>query len=180
MSSFEFGAPWFLSRYFAPLAPLLIVAAVSIVHDLFEAFGRYREVARSAAGIASVLLCATLLIRLLLPGVREQGHFQVVDWAEENVADEVWIGAVQTGTLGYWHDRTINLDGKVNPAALEALLTEGDVLDYVLRTEIEYLADWVGIAKWSEIEGREFGTVFETLVEDPERNLGVLGKRTDG
>lgn len=177
--SFEFGAPWFLSRYFAPLAPLLIVAAVSVIRDLFSAFGRYRDVALSAAGIASVVLCAALLIRLLLPGVREQGHFQVVDWVDENVADEVWVGAVQTGTLGYWHDRTINLDGKVNPAALEALLTEGDVLDYVLRTDIEYLADWVGIAKWSEIEDREFGAVFETLVDDPERNLGVLGKRTD-
>lgn len=28
-----FGAPWFLSRYFAPLAPLLIVAAVSVGLD---------------------------------------------------------------------------------------------------------------------------------------------------
>lgn len=175
--SFEFGAPWFLSRYFAPLAPLLIVAAVSVAHDLFSAFGRHRELVRSVVGIAALVLCAVLLARLLLPGVREQGHFQVVDWVEENVPDEVWVGAIQTGTLGYWHDRTINLDGKVNPAALEALLTEGDVLDYTLRTEIEYLVDWVGIAKWPEIEGRDFNKVFETLVEDPERNLGVLGKQ---
>lgn len=175
--SLEFGAPWFLSRYFAPLAPLLLVAAVSVMYDVFAVFGRHRDLARCAVGIAALLLCAVLLSRLLLPGVREQGHFQVVDWVEENVPDEVWVGAIQTGTLGYWHDRTINLDGKVNPAALEALLTEGDVLDYTLRTDIEYLVDWVGIAKWPDIEGRAFNKVFETLVEDPERNLGVLGKR---
>lgn len=40
------------------------------------------------------------------------------------------FGAPQTGTHGFFHDRTINLDGKANLAAPRAILDKGDVLEY--------------------------------------------------
>jgi len=178
--SLKFGAPWFLSRYFAPLAPLLLTALIATGLDLTRAFGRHRDLAMSLASIAALILCAGLLMRLTLPGVRTQGHFQVVDWVEGNVADDVWVAAVQTGTLGYWHDRTVNLDGKVNPDALVALQTEGQVLDYVIRTpKIRYLADWAGVADWARVPGTAFSNHFEVVVQDRASNLGVM-RRTDG
>jgi hypothetical protein len=123
----------------------------------------------------SMLLCLALQGRLLLPGAHVQGHFQVVAWVNHNVPAETWVGAVQTGTLGYWHDRTINLDGKVNPEALQARRERGSVLDYVVASRISYLADWVGIAGW--VDTGSFGEHFEVIVKDPVANLSVLRRR---
>ena len=146
---FYFGAGWFLSRYLSPLAPLLTVAAFCVAHAGVTRLAP-ADPARilRGLGVAALLVCFALLGRLLVPGVKEQGHFQVVDWVTANVAEDEWVGAVQTGTVGYWHDRTINLDGKVNPDALHVLLTEGHVLNYVVDSQITYLADWEGIATW--------------------------------
>jgi len=175
---FFFGAAHFLSRYLAPLAPLLIAASLVPLRDLGRALGRPQ--AAVAAGLAALALSVALLARLLLPGVHEQGHFQVVRWIEENVADETWVGAVQTGTLGYWHDRTINLDGKVNPEALAVLRREGHVLGYVSESEIDYLADWNGIAGWRENGHDLFDARFALIVDRPEENLAVYARTGPG
>lgn len=175
---FYFGAGWFLSRYLSPLAPLLTVAMLSGVLSLIA---RLTPIQKSRIvrgfGLLGLMLCFILLGRLLIPGVKEQGHMQVADWVTTNVPKDTWIGAAQTGTVGYWHDRTINLDGKVNPAALEAILKDGHVLNYVLQSPVEYLADWYGILTWVDPENprnSEFMESFEALVQDPETNLGVL------
>jgi hypothetical protein len=173
-----FGAPWFLSRYFAPLAPLLITAAVSVGLDLARRLrGAEAAPLAAGAGIGALVLSLLLSARLLLPGQHVHEHFQVVDWVEAHVAPETWMGAVQTGTLGYWHDRTINLDGKVNPAALAALRAKGDVLDYVVDSPIQYLADWTGLAEWVTRDNRRFSQAFEIELDAPDRNLSVLRRR---
>ncbi len=178
-----FGAPHFLSRYMAPLAPLLIVATIVVGLKLAEwSKGRITQPALHVAGIVAVLVSLGLLGRLLIPGVKDQGHFQVVEWVQQNVPEDVWVGAVQTGTLGYWRDRTINLDGKVNPNALRALKDEGDVLNYVVASEIQYIADWSGVADWPAKEnnqGQSFGRAFEVVVRDDAANLGVLRRKPE-
>lgn len=175
---FHFGAEHFLSRYLAPIAPLLVIAAVVAVVDLSRlvAGAKWRAFASGAALLAFALTGA-LLVFFATPEQREQGHFQVVGWVSENVDDETWVGAVQTGTLGYWHDRTINLDGKVNPTALAERLRIGTVLDYVTKSEIDVLADWAGIATWIDEERFGFAEAFEVVVNDPEQNLAVLRRR---
>ena len=171
-----FGAPHFLSRYLFPLSPLLVTAAVA--QTLWLA-ARWRwERTAELAMIASVLLAVALNLRLLLPGQLDQGHFQVVDWVQENVPDEDWVSAVQTGTLGFWHDRTINLDGKVNPEALEALMTEGHFFNYIAENpQIRWLADWYGMAAFGQEERGGFGDLFEVVVADQARNLAVLRRK---
>lgn len=174
-----FGAQHFLSRYLSPLAPLLIIASVSVALDLGRlVLPRSSELIARLYGIGGIAVSAVLLIRLLLPGVQEQGHMQVVRWVQQNVPDEAWIAAVQTGTLGYWHDRTINLDGKVNPEALEARRTEGHVLRYVAESDIDYIADWEGIGGWIERPEGGFAEAFELVIRDPEQNLAAM-RRTD-
>ena len=178
---FYFGAGWFLSRYLSPIAPLMITASVSV---LIWAAGwllpRRSMAVVCVLALAGLALCFALLGRYLIPGVKEQGHFQVVDWVTRNVPEETWVGAVQTGTVGYWHDRTINLDGKVNPDALQALLTEGHALNYILQSPVDYLADWAGIAAWTTTGNHgiaEFSSSFEVIVQDEARNLAVLKRR---
>lgn len=171
-----FGAPHFLARYTSPLAPLFIIAMVTVVRDLVQRLARARaEAVSSGLALGGLALSVALMLRLLIPGANVQGHFQVVNWVNANVAPDIWVGAIQTGTLGYWHDRTINLDGKVNPDALAARRATGTVFDYVKDSKIDYLADWIGIATWVDRDG--FGESFEIIVSDPEQNLGVLGRR---
>ena len=173
-----FGAPHFFSRYLAPVAPLLILASLVVLLDLARWTGRARAAALTAGvGLAGLVLSVLLLGRLLLPGVNEQGHFHVVRWVEENVPEDAWVGAVQTGTLGYWHDRTINLDGKVNPEALAARRSKGHVLGYVVDSEITYIADWHGVGAWAEDPRDGFSETFERVVDRPEDNLAVLKRR---
>ncbi|MEM6973143.1 MAG: hypothetical protein AAF577_10090 [Pseudomonadota bacterium] len=175
---FFFGASYFLTRYLAPLAPLLILASLVVLIDLARLVNAERARALIAGvGIAGLALGAVLSARLMVPGVKEQGHFQVVDWVDDNLPDETWVAAVQTGTLGYWHDRTINLDGKVNPAALIARRERGNVLGYLVASEIDYIADWHGIAAWSELTDDGFSESFELLVDQPAQNLAVLRRR---
>lgn len=169
----SFGARHFLGRYFAPLAPLLIVATIWVAMDIFSR----REVILRPLAIVALLLCIGLGVRYAMPGFRVQGHFQVVDWVEQNVDDAAWVAAVQTGTLGYWHDRTINLDGKVNPDALEARRTKGNVFDYVVESDIDYLADWAPIAGWVTRGHEAFADAFEVVVSDEKKKLGVLRRR---
>lgn len=168
-----FGVGFFLSRYFFPFSPFLALLGVTWAWRLLAAHAP-RGALPAAAAIALVLVAA-LDVRLYLRGLTHQGHFQVVEWVQQNVPPDVWVGAIQTGTLGFFHDRTINLDGKVNPRALEARLA-GRTQEYVLETEIEYLADWAGgIETWLAIPA--FQGRFALVVSDPDRNLAVLRRK---
>ena len=176
---FFFGAPHFMSRYLAPLAPLLIVAAVSVMISFIQSLMPKRtDMISAILGIGALLMSSALLVRLLLPGNHVHEHFQVVRWINSNVPADTWVGAVQTGTLGYWHDRTINLDGKVNPEALNALRRDGHALNYITAGPIVYLADWVGIAGWMQRPEAYFTDAFELVVSDPAANLAVMRRRT--
>ena len=175
-----FGAGHFLARYFAPLAPLMITGAVHTGLRLARLLRGRGGVAARGAGLTGVAISLALLARLTLPGTNEQGHFQVVDWVRANVAESTWVGAIQSGTLGYWHDRTINLDGKVNPHALRARRQQGTVLRYVVDSEISYLVDWPGIASWAARGAGGFDRSFELVLVDREAGLAVLHRRAEG
>ncbi len=172
-----FGAPHFLGRYFAPLAPLLILAGVVTARAvgtlLGPTIGRY--LAPAYVGIGMVM-CIALLARALMPGVTKIGHEQVLAWTAENVPEQAWIAAAQTGVLGYWHDRTINLDGKTNINALQAHWRDGHILNYVVESQTDYVVDWVGAAAWirQDVAQESFADAFELIVEDHQTNLGVL------
>ena len=178
---FLFGAAHFLSRYLAPLAPLMIIAALAASLELGRFLIRkYPEALAWVYAGGGITLSLVLLTRALFPGVTLQGHEQVVAWTQENVPPETWVGAVQTGTLGYWHDRTYNLDGKVNPEALATRLQEGHVLNYVVDSEIDYVIDWAGVGDWVnfEVAQNSFADAFELIVQDYEANLSIMRRRS--
>jgi len=53
------------------------------------------------------------------------------------------VGALQSGTLGFFRIGTVNLDGKVNYDALRAR-TRGTLWRYVRERHLDYLVDWPG------------------------------------
>ncbi len=84
--------------------------------------------------------------------------------------------------MGYFHDRTINLDGKVNPEALIARQQGGNQLaQYIVNKNIdsqriEYIIDGVFLIKRIE----KYPLVnqnFHLIVNDPQQNLAVLKRQ---
>jgi len=171
---FFFGVGFFMSRYFFPFSPFLALVTTYWGYRAWRTAPPELALARLAVPTLLLLLVVGLGVRLYLRGT-DQGHFQVVEWVEHNVPDDVWVGAVQTGTLGFFHDRTLNLDGKVNPDALKARLAHR-TQEYVLESPVAFVADWVGIETW--LKGTALEGHFEQLVFDPERNLVVLRRRS--
>jgi hypothetical protein len=172
-----FGAPHFLSRYLSVLSPFLWLATVTVVWALVLMILRD---SRHQRAIAFCFVLLGLLSGSIVAGKdfidgKQHAHRQVVDWVEAHVPEAIWVGAVQTGTLGYFHDRTVNLDGKVNPAALQRIRQDGDVRGYVLESEIQYLVDWEDLSRWvSSGASPAFKQQFELIVHDVPRNLAVI------
>ena len=162
-----FGAGHFLSRYTAPISILCGFLTVGVVMTL----GARGPAARAAFPALLAMLALALDARDYRKS-HEHMHFQVVTWVESNVRQDEWVGAIQSGTVGFFHDRTINLDGKTNPDALKAHFANR-MREYVLASPITYIADWTGIEAWhSWLE-----PYFQVIVDDRGANLSVL-KRT--
>ena len=170
-----YGAGYFMGRYLYPLTPWMALLTVTLVHRLWVRAGSPSPRLAQAAGLSLILAMSIGLdVRAHRRGMNN-GHFQAVEWIEQNVPDDVWVAAVQTGTIGFFHDKTYNLDGKVSPPALEARL-EDRIFDYVLERPIRYLIDWAGIAGW--VEDERMAPHFELVLVDQERNLAVLRRTT--
>ncbi len=176
--SLFFGMPSFLSRYFFPATMLAVIAGPRIVYAIVKRFQTLTQpLFAIGVSVAVTLACVAFDVRIYTKGEQHQ-HFQVVDWVSDNVPESVWIGAVQTGTLGYYHDRTINLDGKVDPYALAA--RQQDMIpQYVIERNVEYITDWWSVATtWSKLPA--YSVNYELAVADKELNLGVLRRRHTG
>jgi hypothetical protein len=170
-----YGAGYFLGRYFFPLSLWMALLTVMLAHRLWLRAGSPSPRLAQAAALSLILLMSLGLdVRAHQRGMNN-GHFQAVEWIEAHVPEDVWVGAVQTGTVGFFHDRSYNLDGKVSPLALQARL-EGRIFQYVLERPIQYLVDWVGIASW--VEDERMAEHFELLVADERRDLAVLRRTT--
>jgi len=176
-----FGAPWFVSRYLFPLSPFMVILSASLIVTGVSRIpaGKLRTI-RGALVVSLVILAVALNVRLYVKGP-ENRYMQIVEWIAENVADDQWVGAPQSGTIGFFHDRTVNLDGKLNPEALRAR-REGRIPDYIANEifdeagrRITYIADWSHIAKWQSIP--LISSNFELIVEDAQADLAVWRRR---
>ena len=169
-----YGAGYFMGRYLFPLSTWVCLLTVWLGYRVWIRAGRPNA---TASALVPFTLALALIVGLDVRAHRhglDNGHFQVVDWVEKNVSDDLWVAAIQTGTLGFFHDRTFNLDGKVSPPALRAKL-EGRTREYVISKPVEYLVDWLGIATW--LEDPNFAKHFELVLLDEEDNLAVLSRR---
>ncbi len=167
-----FGAAHFASRYVFPLSPYLTLFAVLAIHE---------GVKRLPPRLAPLLPLAFLVLGLANTARAylrsdENEHETQVRWVRENVPSHVWIAAVQTGTLGFYHDRTINLDGKVNAEALDARIDDR-IHAYTASCGAEYIIDWYGLRSW--MVHAPMSRAFAIHVEDPDANLTVL-RRLEG
>lgn len=175
-----FGAKYFLSRYFAPVFAYTVVITLVLLVAASESKMWWSRAVMPSFMSVVVLLCCALHVRTYAGGTQHM-HRPVVHWVAQNVPERAWVAAVQTGTLGFFHDRTINLDGKVNPEALEAQRS-GRVQQYLVdkrlgaeKAQVEYLVDWYGIREWQHLPPmREH---FELVLADPAQNLAAFARK---
>jgi hypothetical protein len=163
-----FGASHFMSRYMSPISILCAIFTVGVV--IWFPAPRLGRLVRPAAAVAATAVTFGLGIHHYRGG--RETHFQVVEWVQQNVPDDVWVGAIQTGTLGFFHDRTLNLDGKTNPSALKAR-AENRLIEYFFDSPAQYFADWAGLVELRpKLEPR-----FDMVVYDPKVDLVVFRRR---
>ncbi len=140
----SFAASWFYYRYFAPLAVLagvfVPVAAAALATRL--------ALRGALAGLAGLTAIPVLVLAVLAHrGAGFSGnavfHDQVA-LVRDHVPAGERVAAGQTGTLGFFRDRVVNLDGKVNRAALA---WQAHMWDYLAQERVVWFCDWQDYAE---------------------------------
>ena len=137
--AFFFGAKWALIRYFFPLTPLLGIFVAGVADAVATQSRRIGMRTAALAGVVSTLILGLGMGWRVYSAVSPP--HELSEWVTKNVPADVWVGAYQSGMVGYFHDRTINLDGKVNPGVYEARRA-GTLRDYLAQSPTEYILDW--------------------------------------
>lgn len=135
-SLYIFGAFYFM-RYYYPLYFVACLCGAFFLQDAFDWSRRAGLWIRRTAAVAATLYVALFAVFTYWQTFRSQPiypFYDVARWVKENTASDETIGVFQCGTIGYLSDRRIvNLDGKVNRGAFEAL--KGCRLESYLRDE---------------------------------------------
>ncbi len=135
----SFIAYWFYYRYFAPLA----LVAFVVVPVLLARWLAGRDRPKLALAFVALLVVQIAV----LAGFAHTGqglggntvyHDQVA-LLREHVPAEALVAAGQSGTLGYFRERVVNTDGKVNR---EALAHQDRMRDYLRQRNIRWFVDW--------------------------------------
>jgi hypothetical protein len=130
--NFLFRVSWYINRYTIP-GIILSVVLWALVLDRFRPL--YRNLMLGAGIAATIIIGGTSYFTPYNSMYTE--HY---GWVRENATADTWVAALQTGTLGYFHDRTINTDGKVNPD-IEGLVP-GTMGSYLAGWKVEYFIEW--------------------------------------
>lgn len=128
----------FYVRYFTPLAllacpPLALVLASATRHS------KHMRMALMAAQLVCFSGFAVLLLHLGDVGSGE--HAITAGFLRQPAFSRLVVGAFQSGTNGYFNENVVNLDGKLDYAALDCL--ERNRIDrYIDSRRIDLIVDW--------------------------------------
>jgi hypothetical protein len=134
-----FSAHWFYYRYFAPIALVSFVAVPVLAARALD-----RADIRMLAQAVTVLLVIQMLalVGFALVGRGLGGNTVYVDQVRlvrDHVPGADYVAAGQAGTLGFFRERVINTDGKVNR---DAIAYQDHMWDYLRAHGVRWFADW--------------------------------------
>ena len=146
--TFYIFGQWFYYRYYFPIYFLMTVccgALFSLIYTnlkkMHKNFGTIFKGILVTFYVLSSFLQIKGFIALSQYGVNKQFH-NIVKVIEKETPANAVVGCFQSGVIGYYADRSIiNLDGKVNEEALEAM-KRGELGRYVKKMGITHVADW--------------------------------------
>ena len=160
-------ATFFFERYFTVALPL-IACFWFLLLARAAASGKWRRIAGFVALYTVVFVYFQYRVLRLDESYLWTAFAAVTDLATE----EDWIASAESGLLGYYHDRTINLDGKTNVEALRARRNER-LLEYLTDSDAIYLVDGWGwmfttdVARTPIATDPEFQKQWEMLRDGP-------------
>jgi hypothetical protein len=138
-----FGAFFFL-RYFFPIYMIACIYLAFLIQDAID------WLAASSVSIRRLALTSALIYTALFSYFAYSQAFRtypmypfynIARWVDTHTKTEEKIGVFQCGTIAYFSDRqVINLDGKVNRQAFEALRSQ-QMKNYILREGIDVVID---------------------------------------
>ncbi len=129
---------WFYARYLAPLALLGLVAAAGLLARIPAK--RWTIVALAVPLLASPTLdAARAAWRGSLTHFGPILFWDQLELVRAVVPEEEWVAAGQSGTLGFFRPRVLNMDGKVNP---EAHAHAGRATGYLREKGVRWFVDW--------------------------------------
>lgn len=138
----SFVAYWFYYRYFFPLT-LIAVLTASIAGARFVLRTQGLGARGAQYGGLAVLALQLGALAFLAQSGRGIGgntvyHDQIA-LVRQYVPSGDAVAAGQSGTLGFFRDRVINTDGKVN---LPALAWQDRMGEYLRRRDVKWFVDW--------------------------------------
>ena len=136
-------AIWFYARY---LAPLLLVSVAGTACFLMSR-DRFR------GGVLRVVAVLVVLMAAATTGIYQTGrglggnpmYRHQLPLVRKNVPEGEVVAALQTGTLGYFREAVLNLDGKVND---QALAYRNRLLEYLDLSDVDWFCDSIPAVKY--------------------------------
>lgn len=148
-SLYIFGAFFFL-RYYFPVYFAAAILSALLLQDLFDWYHKRSLFARRAlvaAGAVYVIVFACFSWSQSFRTRPVYSYYDLAGWIDANTREDETIGIFQCGTIGYLSNRRIiNLDGKVNRDAFEALKT-GCIEEYLQSEKIDVVVDHAKILR---------------------------------
>ncbi|NIM20767.1 MAG: DUF2723 domain-containing protein [Candidatus Latescibacteria bacterium] len=142
-SLYIFGAFFFL-RYYYPIYLVACIYLAFLIQDFIDWLSRRSLLFRRAALVGLGIYAATFSYFSYSQAFRSRPiypFYDIAKWVDINTYDSEKIGVFQCGAIGYLsHREVINLDGKVNRDALEAL-KKGCLGEYVQEEGIDVVID---------------------------------------
>jgi len=173
--SFVIFGQIFYSRYYYPIFFFSIVLG-AMAFDVLVGLLHSRRAQRAVA-VGCTVAYALVLAFMSLHRVQNGNYrfLHVVDWIAARTEPGARIGVFNSGAIGYFSDRHIvNLDGKVNPQALEALRT-GAICDYIESQGLDYVIDHDWILHHFLLDGAVAPQCMHFARIDGDAALGVPG-----
>lgn len=163
---FAHGSWWFMRRYIHPERALFFTISGVYVSSLAYVFTRSSSLQwlrSSSIVILCIIMSAVSVGQFAVTWGDKASNqmYAVAEWINANIPATSKIGAFQSGTLGYFCNDVVNLDGKNNALALQAMTT-GTGLEYIKDHNINFVVDWPSqIAKYVDFES--FRKEFEPI-----------------
>jgi len=165
-----FETYYFVPRYLFPFSAFFIMIPLVALYN-------FRRIVNSKLYIIAQAGFLILMIAVSYMRFNEgnfHSHYYMFEWIEKNVKDEEWVGAFQSGTIGYFHDKTINLDGKVNPDALNALKAN-KIYEYIGDKKLDYIVNWQSTSMIFQFV--PINNNYDLIINDTISNLSVFKRR---
>jgi hypothetical protein len=131
------SAGHFYLRYIVIMSIIGQFVFVIFIAIIFKKFKRIFYLIPTA--LALIILAVVLLFHTELMLNKSQFFKYQLQLVKKYVPEKEYVAAGQSGTLGFFRQRVVNLDGKVNN---EALIYKDRIVKYLDKKKIHWICDW--------------------------------------